>query len=74
MEKLPRDKPYERMLKAKILEMVGLDGMFSTHTKEYNEVYETGKYNEILWGNTSKDLHDPSLVDVSEHFMIICRK
>jgi len=60
--------------KAKILKMVGLEGMFSTHEKEYNEVYKMGKYNEILWETHLKTCTHPSIVGISEHFMIICRK
>jgi ubiquinone/menaquinone biosynthesis C-methylase UbiE len=58
----------------RILEMVGLEGMFSTHAKEYNEVYESGEYNEILCETHLKTCTHPSIVGVSEHFMIICRK
>jgi len=60
--------------KAKILEMVGLEGMFSTHEKEYDEVYKMRKYNEILWETHLKTCTDPSIVGISEHFLIICRK
>ena len=49
------------------MEMVGLEGMFSTHTKEYNEVYDMEKYNDILWETHLKTCTDPSLVNISEH-------
>ena len=70
----PEDLKAEFQGKTKILEMVGLEGIFSTHTKEYNEVYEMGKYNEILWETHLKTCTHPSIVGISEHFMIICRK
>lgn len=45
----PEELEAELRGKTEILRMVGLEGMFSTHEKEYNEVYKMGKYNEILW-------------------------
>jgi len=60
--------------KTRILKMVGLEGTFSTHEKEYNEVYKMGKYNEILWETHLRTCEHPGIVDISEHFMIICRK
>ena len=60
--------------KTEILKMVGLEGMFSTHQKEYDEVYKMGKYNEILWETHLKTCAHPSIVGISEHFMMICRK
>ena len=71
---LPEELEAEFRDKAKILEMVGLEGMFSTHTKEYNEVREMGKYNEILWETHLQTCTNPSLIGISEHFMLICRK
>jgi hypothetical protein len=60
--------------RTRILRMIGLEGMFSTHEKEYNEVYKMGKYNDILWETHLKTCDHPSIVGVSEHFMIVCRK
>jgi hypothetical protein len=54
--------------------MVGLEGMFSTHEKEYDHVYEIGKYNKILWETHLKTCTNPNIVGISEHFMLICRK
>ena len=71
---LPEELKDEFKDKARILEMVGLEGMFSTHTKEYNEVYETGRYDEILWETHLKTCTNPSLVGISEHFMLVCGK
>jgi len=71
---LPEELEAEFKDKAKILEMVGLEGMFSTHTKEYNEVYEMGKHNEILWETHLQTCTNPSLIGISEHFMLVCRK
>ena len=58
----------------KILELVGLEGFFSTHAEEYIEVYEMGKYNKLLWEMHLETCTHPSLVGISEHFMIICKK
>jgi ubiquinone/menaquinone biosynthesis C-methylase UbiE len=71
---LPEELKAEFKDKAKILEMVGLEGIFSTHAKEYNEVYEMGKYNELLNEIHLKTCTHPSIVGISEHFMIICQK
>ena len=70
----PEELEREFAGKAKILKMVGLEGMFSTHEKEYNEVHKMEKYNEILWETHLKTCTHPSIVGVSEHFMVICRK
>jgi hypothetical protein len=71
---LPEELKAEFKDKARILEMVGLEGIFSTHSKEYNEVYELGKYNELLTEIHLKTCTNPSIVGISEHFMIICKK
>lgn len=70
----PEELEKEFQSKTKILKMVGLEGMFSTHEKEYNEVYKMEKYNEILWETHLRTCTHPSIVGISEHFMIICRK
>ena len=59
---------------AQVVEMVGLEGMFSTHEQRYNEVHEMGEYNDILWETHLETCLYPGLVGVSEHFMLICRK
>jgi hypothetical protein len=51
-----------------------LEGIFSTHAKEYNEVHEMQRHNEILWETHLKTCTHPSIVAISEHFMLICRK
>lgn len=71
---VPKELEDEFKGKTHILEMVGLEGMFSTHRKEYNQVYMLGKYNEILREMHLKTCTDPSMVSISEHFMLICRK
>jgi hypothetical protein len=58
-----------------VLEMVGLQGLATRHQKETNRLFE--KYPRG-WKNWWK-LHlrtctHPSMVDKSQHFMIICRK
>jgi len=70
----PEELEREFRGRTKILRMVGLEGMFSTHEKEYNEVYKMGKYNDILWETHLKTCDNPSIVGISEHFMIVCKK
>jgi S-adenosylmethionine-dependent methyltransferase len=71
---IPEELEAEFKGKTKILEMVGLEGIFSTHAKEYNEVHEMQRHNEILWETHLKTCTHPSIVAISEHFMLICRK
>jgi ubiquinone/menaquinone biosynthesis C-methylase UbiE len=70
----PEELKDEFKDKTQILELVGLEGMFSTHTKEYNEIYNMGKYSKILREIHLKTCTQPSLVAISEHFMMICKK
>ncbi len=70
----PEELEAEFRGRTTILRMVGLEGMFSTHEREYNEVYKMGKYNAILWETHLTTCTLPSIVSISEHFMIICRK
>ena len=70
----PEELESEFKEKTEVLEMVGLEGMFSTHQKEYNEVYEREKYREILRETHLMTCKHPSFVGISEHFMMICRK
>ncbi|MGD8506443.1 MAG: class I SAM-dependent methyltransferase [Candidatus Bathyarchaeota archaeon] len=70
----PEELEREFEGKAKILKMIGLEGMFSTHEKEYNEVYEMEIYNDILWETHLKTCTHPSIIGISEHFMMICTK
>jgi len=60
--------------KTTILEMVGLEGIFSSHERRYNQVYKQKKYNEILLETHLKTCTDPCVVGTSQHFMLICRK
>lgn len=71
---LPEELKKEFENKTKVLEMVGLEGIFSTHEKRYNKVYKLKKYNKILWETHLKTCTHPSIVGISEHFMIICKK
>ena len=70
----PEELKSEFRNKTKILKMVGLEGIFSTHEKEYNEVHEKGEYNEILAETHLKTCSHPCIVGISEHFMLICKK
>lgn len=71
---LPEELKKDFGDKAEILEMVGLEGIFSTHQRRYNKVYKLKKYNKILWETHLKTCTHPSIVGISEHFMIICKK
>jgi len=70
----PEELKREFENEIKILEMVGLEGFFSTHQRRYNRVYRLKKYNKILWETHLKTCTHPSIVGISEHFMIICKK
>lgn len=59
----------------RILEMVGLEGLATRHQKETNRLFK--KYPKA-WENW-QEIHlrtctHPSIVDMSQHFMIICKK
>ena len=71
---VPEELKSEFENKTKVLEMVGLEGIFSTHQRRYNRVYRLKKYNKILWETHLKTCTHPSIVGISEHFMIICKK
>ncbi len=71
---IPEELEAEFRGKTEILEIVGFEGIFSTHTKEYNEVHEMRRYNEILWETHLKTCTHPSIAAISEHFMLICKK
>ena len=59
----------------KILEIVGLEGLSSTHPKETNQLFKTNpKAGKIWWATHLKTCTSPTAVGISEHFMIICRK
>jgi len=70
----PEELKKEFENKVRVLEMVGLEGIFSTHEKRYNQVYKLKKYNKILWETHLKTCTEPSIVGIGEHFMIICKK
>ncbi len=70
----PDELKKEFEAKSKVLEMVGLEGIFSTHKKRYNKIFKLKKYNKILWETHLKTCTEPSIVGISEHFMIICKK
>ena len=71
---LPEELRGEFEGRAQVIEMVGLEGMFSSHEQRYNEVQASGEYNELLWETHLKTCTHPSIVGVSEHFMIVGRK
>lgn len=61
--------------KVKILEMVGLEGFSAHHRKETNRLFKKyPKAWKIWWEMHLKTCTHPSVVGISEHFMIICKK
>ncbi len=71
---LPEELEKEFNGKTKIVEMVGLHGIFTPYHQRYNEVYKLGKYNKILWETHLKTCTHPSIVGISVHIMMICKK
>ena len=58
-----------------ILEMVGLEGLASTHREETNRLYEERPETWRIWWETHlKTCTHPCAVGISEHFLAICRK
>ena len=53
----------------KTLQIVGLEGIFSTHEKEYNKTFKLHKYNEILWKTHLRTCTNPCIAETSQHFM-----
>jgi ubiquinone/menaquinone biosynthesis C-methylase UbiE len=71
---LPEEVEEEFRDKVEILEMVGLEGIFSTHEERYNEVYEMKEYNDLLLETHLKTCTHPSIVGINEHMMLVGRK
>ena len=58
-----------------VLEMVGLEGLASGHSKETNRLCKERPKAWNIWCETHlKTCTQPTSVGISEHFMIICRK
>jgi ubiquinone/menaquinone biosynthesis C-methylase UbiE len=61
--------------KIKIIEMVGLEGLSSTHRRETDQLFKTNpRAWQVWWKTHLKICTNPTVVGMSEHFMIICRK
>lgn len=61
--------------KIRVLEMVGLEGLSTGHPKETNRLFKKyPKAWKIWWETHLKTCTHPSIVEISEHFMIICKK
>lgn len=59
----------------KILETVGLEGLATYHRKETNKLFKKFPKGWKNWQEIHlKTCTHPSVVDISEHFMIICEK
>lgn len=64
-----------RKRNVRILQVIGLEGLSTRHQKETNRLFK--KYPKA-WRNW-QEIHlrtctHPSIVDISQHFMIICKK
>jgi len=60
---------------ARVLEMVGLQGLATRHEKETNRLFsEYPRGWKNWWKLHLRTCRHPSVVDNSQHFMIICRK
>lgn len=73
---LPEElKESLRKRKAKILEMVGLEGLATYHQKETNKLFRKyPKSWKVWWKTHLKTCTHPSVVGISEHILIICKK
>lgn len=64
-----------RRRNVEVLEIVGLEGLASTHREETNKLYEERPETWRIWWETHlKTCTHPCVVGISEHFLIICRK
>lgn len=67
-------KEFEKR-KVKVNEMVGLEGLVTGHPRETNRLFRTDPNSWREWWKTHLKICTlPSVVETSEHFMIICRK
>ena len=71
---LPEELREEFEGKIQVLEMVGLEGIFSTHSQIYNKAISTGEYNEILSDMHKATCTHPSIVGISEHICLSAEK
>ena len=61
--------------KIKVLQMVGLEGLSTAHSRETNRLFKKyPKAWKIWWETHLKTCTYPTAVGISEHFMIICKK
>lgn len=67
-------KSFEKR-KIKVIGMVGLEGLSTTHPKETKRLFKNyPKAWKIWWETHLKTCTHPNVVGISEHFLIICRK
>ncbi|MCK4528878.1 class I SAM-dependent methyltransferase [candidate division WOR-3 bacterium] len=61
--------------KVRIIEMVGLEGLSSSHPKETNRLFKNNpKAWKVWWETHLKTCTYPNVIGISEHFMIVCKK
>jgi SAM-dependent methyltransferase len=61
-------------LGADVIEMVGLEGLSSYHRRETNRLFKNKRAWRIWVETHLKTCTRPSVVDMSDHLMIVCRK
>jgi len=71
---LPEDLEADLKRSAKVITMVGLEGVFSTHRREYNRAARSRKHAAVLRELHLKTCTHPVVAGMSEHFMAVCRK
>ena len=71
---LPEDLQADLKGKAKVITMVGLEGVFSTHLREYNRAAKSRKHAPVLRELHMRTCTHPVAVGMSEHFLAVCRK
>lgn len=64
----------EKSNRVEILEMVGLEGIGSTHREEVNELAKNTRRWKVWLETHYKTCTHPSVVGLSEHMLIVCRR
>jgi SAM-dependent methyltransferase len=71
---LPEELEADLKNRAKVITMVGLEGVFSTHPRECNRAFRSKKHAPIVRELHMKTCTHPVAVGMSEHFLAVCRK
>lgn len=71
---LPEELTADLKGKAQVMTLVGLEGIFSTHSREYNQAVKSRKHAPVLHELHARTCTHPVAVGMSEHFLAVCRK